>query len=481
MLRVVVHWALDPVFDLLQDLDAIDEVTDGTTARDLSLHVLLSVLTTGANHLPGYVRFLITTRPEAAVLDMCRECRSLDMGVLSSTEEDITQFVRTRLLVRPTPLKGIDDECCRKVAQMSQGLFQWASVACNEIENSKGSTPRQKFDRLASGGPSEHQAGLLDKLYAGILEDHFDAEGKKNFVDVMSFILALAAPLPESALRALWVASGRRGGILETVLKGARSVMIGVGDSAEPVQLSHTSLRDFLVDKTRSSPFFIDPDVAQPHLVIASLRIMQTQLAFNICQLQSSYELNNQVRDLSDRIKRYISPECAYACRSWADHLGAVQDIPVLFADERFQPAIHGFLTEKFPFWLEVLSVSGKVAAALLAISTLVFILAVTVRLINYDPCVHSDSQRYCSARRVRTRELEDACAYCKRRTRLCGAVCAGRGPLCPPHISLCVSMDVANLSHIPVLRPPFPWTSQRPRHHTDVAGSRGEAYHLMS
>jgi len=49
--------------------------------------------------------------------------------------------------------------------------------------------------------------------------------------------------------------------------------------------------------------------------------LMKAQLRFNICKLESSFVFDEDVLDLQDRIKEFISPALSYACRYWGWHL----------------------------------------------------------------------------------------------------------------------------------------------------------------
>jgi hypothetical protein len=48
---------------------------------------------------------------------------------------------------------------------------------------------------------------------------------------------------------------------------------------------------------------------------------MNTELRFNICELESSHIRNRDVTDLSTRIATFIPFRLSYSCRFWAAHL----------------------------------------------------------------------------------------------------------------------------------------------------------------
>lgn len=370
-------------------IDAVDEILDGTHARAHALDTLLKSIKQQMYNLAPNIRFLITARPEIPILRIFEECpgvRVRDMAHIPSTEADILLYTQARLLNDPIHSSSdIDLACCQTITHMSQTLFQWAFVACNEITNG-GLSPRTMYDQLASTAAGVGQNGLLDQLYMAVLSSHFSTDQPAviaNFTDAMSFVLALREPLPETGIRTLWKSLGRSVGDLDAVLNGARSLLIGVGDVSRNLQPSHTSFLDFLIDPTRSGRFTITITDAHTPLAIATLTIMRDQLKFNICDLPSSYRLSKEVEDLNDRIHDNISSECSYACRSWADHLGAVQDLVAHPDDLQLRLGIEMFLTKKLLSWLEVQSVLGRISLASAAISTLVSFLSVCLSYCN--------------------------------------------------------------------------------------------------
>jgi len=77
---------------------------------------------------------------------------------------------------------------------------------------------------------------------------------------------------------------------------------------------------------------------------------MKAQLRFNICKLESSFVFDEDVVDLQDRIKEFISPALSYACRHWGEHLrqGNLTDT--------VHEKLVEFLTHRLLFWMEVLN-----------------------------------------------------------------------------------------------------------------------------
>ncbi|KAG6329739.1 hypothetical protein ID866_9350 [Astraeus odoratus] len=99
-----------------------------------------------------------------------------------------------------------------------------------------------------------------------------------------------------------------------------------------------------------SGEFAIEVGGMHVNLALASLGIMEEELCFNICQLESSYMWNSEVEDLDLRVKWQISVYLSYACRFWVDHAKDVKN------GESLAKKIKTFFKEKFLFWMEALT-----------------------------------------------------------------------------------------------------------------------------
>lgn len=90
----------------------------------------------------------------------------------------------------------------------------------------------------------------------------------------------------------------------------------------DPILPLHTSLRDFLVDSRASGRFAVDlGDCVHSELGLACLKIINSGLKFNACELPGFFPLNREIEDLPDRVRCFIPPELGYACCWTASHL----------------------------------------------------------------------------------------------------------------------------------------------------------------
>lgn len=361
-------------------IDALDECGDTTSRK-----TLLSVLAGKLVELPPNFRIIITSRPESDILKTLKSCSHVfckymeDIGI-ESTNRDIFKFIQSSISTENKSYLNEhwkEDHWCQLLIEKAEGLFQWASTACLFMESDFYTVVEQLNTLLQSGGNSQN----LDLLYAQILNQKTSGgdQGKiSRFVSIMSTVLALKKPLPVSALGKLCI--GKDVLTIQSVLQPLGALLSGVSSDSSPVQTLHTSLRDFLGDKGRSGPFFIDTAQEHANLSSACLKIMMKDLHFNICQLSSSYQRNEDVVDLQSRIQQNIPVHLSYACLFWADHLEHVH------FEDGIYTSISEFLNTKFLYWLEILSLVNSVSIALTSLNKVAIWLKVIYSLI---PTLH--------------------------------------------------------------------------------------------
>jgi hypothetical protein len=102
------------------------------------------------------------------------------------------------------------------------------------------------------------------------------------------------------------------------------------------------------------SPFLFHNAIQSRILLLASLRVMKIELRFNICKLETSHVIHDDIPDLKMRVNDNIPAHLQYACRFWTDHIHQC-DFDVQIGEE-----VEHFMTNQFLYWLEVMSVLRK-------------------------------------------------------------------------------------------------------------------------
>ncbi|KAG6331356.1 hypothetical protein ID866_7734 [Astraeus odoratus] len=354
---------------MLGNIVVVIDALDASGAERNRGHILRLLGSSEVTRLPNNIRIFLTSRPLPDIHDALAHAkhvrsRSLDDISASIAERDMHAYISSML----KNLRDIFREPeITQLARKSDGLFEWARLACEFITTSRaGVDPRKRFHAIMSHALGQGNT-LLDKVYSEILTGAIDStpEALEQFHSVMRQILCTLEPLPISSLNILRsrfpmeVAPED----VQTILRFMASLFSGATDGCTPVRSLHTSFHDFLIDRERSREFFVDIGTMHTELAIASLRTMQDQLHFNICGLESSYVFNKDVVDLKQRIQEKIPPHLSYACRFWATHLAEATFDQILAAE------VMKFLaSEQLLFWLEALSLLkalGSVSGAM--------------------------------------------------------------------------------------------------------------------
>ncbi|KAG2112309.1 uncharacterized protein F5147DRAFT_684598, partial [Suillus discolor] len=318
-------------------IEALDESGELETRHNL-LRILagriqneeLSQIT----ELPSNFRILVTSRSLHDIekgFEGANHILRLSMDAIPSEvmERDIHAFVSEELKELPE----LQDTHLAVLASKSDGLFEWAGLACEHIKEAYfGSSPMDRFNTVVNRNPGERR-NLFYDLYRHILEEVMPKDRYTKFQyqqviarfrSVMGQIFSVAEPLPLVSLQAMRhhfpeVHDHYEIGV---VIKCMGALFSGTTDSYTPIRPLHATFQEFLADESFSGDFFVERTKAQErNLSFASLRVMTHDLRFNICDLKSSYLPNSQDTELPQRVKTYIPLHLSYSCRHWATHV----------------------------------------------------------------------------------------------------------------------------------------------------------------
>jgi energy-coupling factor transporter ATP-binding protein EcfA2 len=342
----------DTIGPILIVIDALDESGDRESRR-----VFLKILMSQLPELPSNYRILLTTRPEKDILDtfegqssvLCKHMEDID---LESTNQDISVFIEQELA------GVIDLKWCKQLTAKAEGLFQWAFTACLFIQGDgeEGLDPMEQLKPLLSSTPQSSKLERLDQLYSDVLNQTFkkeDATRMKRFKWIMGRVMAARQPLSIATLNAMGTEDDLQD--IGLIIRPLGSLLHGVTQHDVPVHSLHTSFRDFLVDGNRSGKFHVELPLGHQSLAIACLETMKNGLQFNICNLETSYLYN---KDMPELAKCTIPTHLSYSCQFWADHLQNTSTHSKVIQE------VNEFMNNRLLYWLEVLSLIGKVAMA---------------------------------------------------------------------------------------------------------------------
>lgn len=349
-------------------IDALDECGDAMSRGALLL------LLAKASAFPANFKVVITSRPDKDIVEAFQECSHIyckDMDAIDEkkTNGDIFTYFQTKLSHQKSlDEKWPDQAWCHQLMKNAEGLFQWASTACLFI-NDPLEDPVSQLEMLLISTKSQG----LDVLYHQILTKAIPMESKKTQLKViLGTLLVAKESLNVSVVSRLCLDISPT--IVKKILQQLGSLFRGVSQDTVAIEPLHTSVRDFLMNEDQSHSFCINTAHAHKALVNVSLRIMKS-LCFNICQIPTSYMKNEEINGIRQKVEQYIPAQLSYACQFWANHLEQV-----LFNEEIYLKVAE-FTNSKILYWLEVLSLTNSLAAAIPSLQIVSIWLKVRVRI----------------------------------------------------------------------------------------------------
>ena len=363
-------------------IDALDECVDGE-----SQSAILSVVGQFIKEIPK-VKFFITGRPEPRIQFGFRlrlpqpltETFVLHMVDHTIVDADIQWFLRTKLseLAEQFQLTGWpSDRHINLLCQRAAGLFVYA-VATVKFLDHKIYSPEQQLNTIITlpdctsyEGKTQFKSNTtLDCLYTSILQMALDYGQEDPELDskvrsTIGTVILVADPLPPSAVAEL---IGLEVKLVMRILTWVQSLLILNEDPNSLVKPFHKSFPDFIMDPLccLNKRFYISPKTLHHELAMNCLRLMNGVLQPNFLSLPD-YALNQEVKDLPDRVKAQISTALEYACKSWYNHLTKIEE-----GIAQIVGILHIFLKGKFLPWLEVISVLGVTRDAVTGLEGLV-------------------------------------------------------------------------------------------------------------
>jgi energy-coupling factor transporter ATP-binding protein EcfA2 len=338
-------------------IDALDE----SNQRDR--HFLLDLLREHIAELPSNFRIIITARPdadicEALVLHSSVEWKKIADISPESTSCDIGHFIHHELGHLQKEFDNFN-KTCDELTQAAGALFEWAAIACRAIIGSKHTmtSVKDQVSIILSPGPQSSGVGILDKLYTRILKQVIqNQKPSPRYRTVISHILATAEPLSIQSLDDILTSAGAvETGDVKLVVEPLGALFSGTNELDRVVQPLHASFRDYLLDEKRSKNFTVNVG-SQQHTSFTkgSLAILNKQLHFNMCRLETSYKLNIEYNNLSGYLVEKTSACLVYAAVYWGKHLEQVQGV-----EEELMATIIQLFEKKGLFWIEALSLLG--------------------------------------------------------------------------------------------------------------------------
>ena len=343
-------------------LDGLDEY--GSDISQFAQRQTFINTITKWSRLPGSFKLVVTSRDDRIPNSFRAICHriNLETGDVVGAEaiHDVYVFFKRRFAAIAAQNYSLSptwpgESIIKQVTKHAAGLFIWADTVVKFVEHG---IPNRRLntilqDQFRSG------AERLDRLYCQVMnlscQDLSDDELEIYKLVIGAVVLA-KIPLRRQDLR-YFLGRDEEEASITAILLNLSSVISTTADDF--IHVSHLSFAEFICDPHRcNEQFVIHRDTHNRIVALASLRIMQTALRFNICQLETSHVRNIDVPDLAERIQNHIPTHLSYSCCFWADHLQTTR------IDDHAVQLVKDFLHTHFLHWLEVLSLIKEVSIA---------------------------------------------------------------------------------------------------------------------
>jgi NACHT domain len=348
-----------PPSTLVLVIDAFDECGEPRT-RGRLLKTLLDVCS-GLH----WLKIVITSRKEYDITPFFDKIgvAGRDLATEDHAREDIQRFTKNRMASIATDYHLSDDwpgkERLKEIVKRSGDLFIFVNTVCLLVDDPD---PEAALSMVLSG-ELEGANTELHKLYSKILVSRVGRSQEKFRSFARAFIVVAAyRPLSDMTLASL---AGLDLPIIRSWLDGLGSLLYQDGSKIGGIRVRHLSVIEFLTGSSCPSEFRVDMQQANAELSLCCLTTMTKELKFNICELETSLLANTEIKELDSRVNLKIPDALQYSCMHWSSHLCS-DSAP---ASVEVSTLLDEFLTGPRPlYWMEVMSVMGKVPVAILAL-----------------------------------------------------------------------------------------------------------------
>ncbi|KAH6989033.1 WD40-repeat-containing domain protein [Ilyonectria sp. MPI-CAGE-AT-0026] len=350
----------DPILDgVTLIIDALDECVTGLP----ELLDFVCQMSTSAS-----AKWVLSSRNWPDIEEKLGAIESIQLS-LELNESSVSSAVRTYIGHKVDQLsreKKYDEKTRQAVLEYlvanSDDTFLWAALVCREL----GDPKVRRWHTLAK--LHTFPAGL-DALYIRMMAQISDSLDADLCKDILATVSVTYRPITLKELTSLAESLEDFKEDLETVKEfiGCCGSFLNIRNDA--IYFIHQSAKDFLLNQ--ASDQVLPSGVIHHHHVISSrsIKVMSEALKRDIYGLR---ELGTLIDEVSPPDPNPLA-SAEYSCVYWIDHL--VHVYPRLGAGliEHLQDdgTVHVFLREKYLYWLEALSLLGRLPGGISAMGRL--------------------------------------------------------------------------------------------------------------
>ncbi|KAG6905432.1 hypothetical protein DXG01_002778 [Tephrocybe rancida] len=326
-------------------VDALDESTDGSVFLQHLLHAIEAAKLRG-------LKFFMTSREDE---EISRLCDILPQGTVLHLQDIQKQTVQTdiRLYLRKS-LPDIYIACqehFEKLIKLSDGLFIYAATVVKMVMANNAALTEQVevLQGIVDLNDRLHLEGLYSHIVRSAVSHHKNSV-QASRLQVLHTILCAMHPISAAVVAQL---ARTTVDVVATVLKKLHAVMYKAHDGM--IYTYHASFADYIHQAPTATETAFNPhcNVGLHHTFLAKrcYEIMEGQLCFNICSLESSFVKDADIPDIQNCIEEKIDNSLKYAVLKWMAHLDSTSE-----PDETLLNKTQHFVERLLLYWMEVVN-----------------------------------------------------------------------------------------------------------------------------
>ena len=223
-------------------------------------------------------RFLVVSRPDPHIQDFFNHdnLREISRHIPLSNTDDISTYLEAQLARiqedRSLPETWLSEKDIAILDERARGLFIYASTILQFIEDSRHYPPARLGVILGITTHSKSPFADLDALYRKILESTSDTKWTLRLMGLLLHLTDKKSASPPFIQHLLGLGAEK----FETLLHDVHPLIDVPVDlrAGNPIQMYHSSLKDFLTDRSRSGDYFLDPTVVHSDFTQMCFRVL---------------------------------------------------------------------------------------------------------------------------------------------------------------------------------------------------------------
>jgi hypothetical protein len=331
-------------------LDALDECEDDI--RDCLL-----LLTEAIAEFRGSLKFIITSRPEAAIdaVQQLRHTHVLSIDIASAeNDSDLRIYFQLKLKSLVTRQGWPATDPTQRFVTLAGGLFVWAAVVTEFLLESD--TLAEEIELVLNGTQWEdNPEKRLGQMYNIILEKAYLAGNRQEhfrlFLPVLGTIMVVRSPQSDVVIKHLAGNDVRQERL--SLILGGLSAALHIPPDSPVVRAIHPSFFRYISGDCKDPRFAVEPVTQSRKLGRRCLSIILQTVHRDICGIMEFSDVpHKDISDLKERISKYIPDEMQYACKNWIFHTTID---PRASPDDELEGLLNTFFQSALLGWIEVM------------------------------------------------------------------------------------------------------------------------------